>query len=747
MNKPTILLIVLLLMVGCSGAAQNGAPKRFFSNNTATEHKIDSLLKLMTLDEKIGQLNQLTGDGEVTGPITLAVSYQDAIRKGQVGSMLNVNGAAYTLKIQKIAVEESRLGIPLIFGYDVIHGYKTIFPVPLGDAASFDLESIEKGARVAAIEAAASGQHWTFAPMVDIARDPRWGRVMEGAGEDTYYGSLVAAARVKGFQGNNLGDGTTILACAKHFVAYGAAMSGRDYNTVDISERTLYEVYLPPFKAALDAGVATFMSSFNELNGVPVTGNKEMIHDLLKQKWGFDGFVVSDWASIMEMLPHGIAANQYEASEMAMNAGIDMDMEAHFYTAELPKLLKDGKITEAQINESVKRILRLKYKLGLFEDPYRYCDTAREKKELLNPRYLDIARDAARKSMVLLKNDNVLPISKSVKTIAVIGPMADNQDDLIGTWSARGEAKDVVSMLTGIKDKMPNSSVIYAKGCEISGDSKAGFAQALAAARRADVVVVAVGEAAMMSGEALSRAYLDLPGVQRDLVLALNELHKPMVVVVMNGRPLTLEWMDQQVPSILEAWLPGTMGGPAIADVLFGDYNPSGKLPMTFPRSTGQIPLFYNHKNTGRPRIDSVRYTSKYIDSPNTPLYPFGYGLSYTTFNYSNFRINRPTMGMKDTLTVTVNVKNTGKYDGTEIVQLYIRDMVGSVTRPVKELKGIRKVALRAGEDAVVVFKLTASDLAFYNRNMEFKAEYGDFKVFIGSSSAEVQELGFRLAQ
>ena len=746
MNKLTI-LCASMLMASCSGGSQQQSPKRFLSSDKVIEHKVDSVLKLMTLEEKIGQMNQLTGDGEVTGPITLAASYQEAIKKGQVGSMLNINGAAYTRKIQKIAVEQSRLGIPLIFGYDVIHGYKTIFPIPLGEAASFDLQSIEQSARVAAIEAAASGQHWTFAPMVDIARDPRWGRVMEGAGEDPYYGSLVATARVKGFQGENLADTSTIMACAKHFVAYGAAMSGRDYNTVDISNRTLYEVYLPPFKAALDAGVATFMSSFNELNGVPVTGNKEMIHDLLKGKWGFDGIVVSDWASIMELMPQGIVANPYEAADLAMNAGIDMDMEAHIYTAELPKLLKDGKVTEAQIDDAVRRILRMKFKLGLFDDPYRYCDTLREKEQVLSQGHLDIARDATRKSMVLLKNNGVLPLSKDVKSIAVIGPLADDQLDMIGTWSARGEAKDVVTLLTAIKAKLPKATINYAKGCEIEGDSKADFAQALAVARRSDVVVVVVGEAAMMSGEALSRAYLDLPGVQRELVLALNALHKPMVVVMMNGRPLTIEWMDQQVPAILEAWLPGTMGGPAIADVLFGDYNPSGKLPMTFPRSTGQIPLFYYQKNTGRPRIDSVRYTSKYIDSPNTPLYPFGYGLSYTKFDYSDFGISSPTIGMNDTLTVSVNVKNSGKYDGAEVVQLYIRDMVGSVTRPVKELKGIKKIFLKVGEEANVKFKLTAHDLAFYTRDMEFKAEPGDFKVFVGSNSADLLGLDFRLAQ
>jgi beta-glucosidase len=709
------------------------------------EQKVDSVLKLMTIDEKIGQLNQLTGNGETTGPITFATEYQDAIRRGEVGSMLNVNGASYTYKVQKIAVEESRLGIPLLFGYDVIHGYKTIFPIPLGEAACWDLDAIEKSARIAAIEASAAGQHWTFAPMVDIARDPRWGRVMEGAGEDPFYGSKVAVARIKGFQGENLADSNSILACAKHFAAYGAAMGGRDYNTVDISKRTLYEVYLPPFKAAVDAGVLSFMASFNEINGIPSSGNKDLMNGILKSDWNFKGFIVSDWASIREMLVHGIAADEYEAANLAMNAGIDMDMEGHIYINQLKKLLADGKVTEKQIDDAVRRILRVKFMLGLFDDPYRYCDTAREKEMILNPRHLEIAREVARKSMVLLKNNNVLPLSKNIKSVAVIGPLADNKDEIIGTWSARGEGKDAISVLTGVKQKVPSAKILYAKGCDIAGESKAGFAEAIAKAKSADAVIVVVGEAAMMSGEALSRAFLDLPGVQKDLVLELNKLNKPMVVVLMNGRPLTIEWMDNSVPAILEAWLPGTMGGPAVADVLFGDYNPSGKLPITFPRNVGQIPLFYSHKNTGRPRDEAERYTSKYIDSPNTPLYPFGYGLSYTTFEYSNFGISAKEIGMSDTLKVWVDVTNTGKYDGEEVVQLYIRDLVGSVTRPVKELKGFKKVFIKSGEKVRVEFTLTASDLAFYTRTMEFKPEPGDFKVFVGGNSRDLQELSFRL--
>ncbi len=740
-----LILISIALLVSCSKKNDTGVIGSKLSIDPKIEQRIDSVLQLMTLDEKIGQMNQLTGSGEVTGPLAINSAYQDAIRKGQVGSMLNVNGAKQTYQAQKIAVEDTRLGIPLIFGYDVIHGYKTIFPVPLGEAACWDLEAIEKSARIAAIEATAAGQHWTFAPMVDIARDPRWGRVMEGAGEDPFYGSLVAKARVKGFQGNNLAENNTLVACAKHYVAYGAAQGGRDYNTVDISDRTLHEIYLPPFKAALDAGVGTFMSSFNELNGIPVTGYSEMINGILKKDWEFNGMVVSDWGSIREMLPHGFVANEYEAGMVALNAGIDMDMEGHIYINQIKTLLSDGKITENQINDAVRRILRIKFTLGLFDNPYKYCDTVREKELILNPRHLEIAREITRKSLVLLKNNNVLPLNKNIRSLAVIGPLADNQDELLGTWSGKGDSKNVISVLSGIKDKLPRATIFYSKGCDISSDSKQGFAEAIATARKAEAIVVVVGEAAMMTGEALSRAFLDLPGVQKDLVLALNGLKKPMVVVMMNGRPLTIEWMDNEVPAIIEAWLPGTMGGPAVADILFGDYNPSGKLPISFPRNVGQIPLYYSFKNTGRPRVDSERYTSKYIDSKNTPLYPFGYGLSYTTFEYSNFNISKDEIGLKDTLSVTVDVKNTGKYDGDEVVQLYVRDLVGSVTRPVKELKGFKKVFIKTGETTSINFKLTANDLAFYTRSMEFKSEPGDFEVFVGSSSDNLQVLGFKL--
>lgn len=730
------------LLAGCANRQEGTAA---YPLDPVIEKKIDSLLKLMTLEEKIGQLNQLSGMGELTGPSIANSDHAQLIRQGLLGSMLNVNGAKATRQLQEIAINESRLKIPLIFGYDVIHGYKTIFPVPLGEAASFDLEAIEQAARIAASEAAAAGQHWTFAPMVDIARDPRWGRVMEGAGEDPFYGSLVAKARVKGFQGTNLADKNTLAACAKHFVAYGAAAAGRDYNTVDISDRTLHEVYLPPFKAAVEEGVATVMVAFNELNGVPMSAHRDLNVDLLKKTWGFGGFMVSDWGSIGEMIPHGYSATPEEAALDGFKGGVDMDMESRLYVAHLKNWVEKGVVSEKDIDEAVRRILRIKFRLGLFDDPFRYCDTVYEKEMLLNPRHLEFARISACKSMVLLKNQGILPLSRDIKTLALIGPMADNQQDLLGTWQGQGEARHVVTLLSGIKEKLPNARILYAKGCDFTGNDRSGFAEAINAARNAEVIVVAAGESAMMSGEALSRTHLDLPGVQKDLIRELNKLGKPMVVVLFNGRPLTIEWMDQEVPAILEAWLPGTMGGPAIADVLFGDYNPSGKLPMTFPRNVGQIPLFYYHKNTGRPTNDEVRYTSRYIDSPSTPLYPFGYGLSYTSFIISAPELSTTSIGMNDSLIVSVKVKNTGSRKGSELVQMYVQDKFGSVTRPVRELKGFKRVELEPGQETTVKFTLKASDLAFYTRDMSFKAEPGDFVVFVGSDSNTQLQAGFSL--
>jgi beta-glucosidase len=743
-RKLTTLLFTALVFIACS---HNGPV--LSSEDKEIEKRIDDLLAKMTIEEKVGQMVQYNGNGDATGPIKARSRDIDDIKNGWVGSMLNVTGAENTHAMQKLVIENSRMKIPMLFGLDVIHGYKTIFPVPLGEAASWDLEAIEKSARIAAIEASSAGQHWTFAPMVDIARDPRWGRIMEGAGEDPYYGSQVAIARVKGFQGKKLSDNNTIVACAKHFAAYGAAEGGRDYNTVDMSERVLNEVYLPPFKAAVDAGVGTFMNSFNEIDGMPATGNPYLVKYTLKEKWGFRGFVVSDWNSIGEMLVHGAAKDSAEMTKMAIEAQNDMDMETSAYRNHLVRLVKEGKVKESQIDDAVRRILRIKFKLGLFDDPYKYCDVQREREMLLNPEHLKAARDVARKSIVLLKNDGqLLPLSKNLKSIAVIGPLADSKTDMIGNWCAMGEPKDAVTVLEGIKNAVSqNTQVLHARGCNISDDSTHLFAQAVAVAAKADVVVMAVGESAQMSGEAYSRASIDIPGAQEALIKAVAKTGKPVVVLLMNGRPLTINWVTANIPAILDTWLLGTQAGNAISDVLFGDYNPSGKLPVSFPYAVGQIPVYYNHKNTGRPRLDDSKFVSRYIDIPNEPLYPFGYGLSYTTFTYSDVTLNHKEISMKDSLVVSVEVTNTGKYDGEEVVQLYVRDLVGSVTRPVKELKGFKKVMIKAGEAKQVRFTLKPSDLAFYTRDMIFKAEPGDFRVFVGTSSAECKEAGFMLTE
>lgn len=743
MNK---YLFLAAISIAGLAACTTGVKEASVPSEKKVMHKVDSVLALMTPDEKIGQLNQFAGDGEQTGPVVLRPDLLQSIRDGKVGSMLNINGAGYTRKIQKLAAEESRLKIPLIFGYDVIHGYKTIFPIPLGESASWDPELAERAARVAATEAAASGQHWTFAPMVDIARDPRWGRIMEGSGEDPYLGSRLAEARVKGFQGKDLADVTTMLACAKHYAGYGNAQAGRDYFTTDISENSLREVYLPPFRAAARAGVETFMTAFNDLNGIPATGNKYLVHGILKTEWAFKGLVVSDWGSISEMIPHGIVADKYEAGDLAFNAGVDMDMEGSVYLTEMKNLLKDGKITEAQIDESVRRVLRLKFLLGLFDDPYRYCNTEREAKTLLKPEFLEEARDAARKSFVLLKNENqVLPLNPDVKSIALIGPSADAATDMIGTWSGRGEAKHVITLKKELETRMGAEKVIYAKGADFSGDDKSGFAAAMASARRADVIIAAFGEAGMMSGESTSRADIGIPGVQEELILEMAKLGKPMVLVLFNGRPLILAKVNSMVPAILEAWIPGTMAGPALCDVLFGDYNPSGKLPVTFPWSLGQVPIFYNHKNSGRPGSREQVYTSRYLDAPNEPLFPFGYGLSYTQFAYNNLILSESIVSGDQPLDVRVDVKNTGQTAGTETVQLYIRDLVGSVTRPVKELKGFKKVMLKAGEVQTVSFTLDKEALSFYNRDGIWGTEPGKFKVFVGTNSQNTIDAGFEL--
>jgi beta-glucosidase len=734
---------ITLLMVSFFAIAQQ----------QSIDQKVNDLLKKMTLEEKIGQLNQYTGDNAATGPITINANKQAEIKAGIVGSMLNVVGTKYTRQYQELAMQ-SRLKIPLLFGQDVIHGYKTTFPIPLAEAASWDLTAIELAARVAATEAAASGIHWTFAPMVDIGRDPRWGRVMEGAGEDTYLGSKIAYARVKGFQGNKLGDLNSVMACVKHFAAYGAATGGRDYNSVDMSERMLFETYLPPFKAALDAGAATFMNSFNDLNGIPATGNVHLQRDILKGKWNFQGFVVSDWGSIGEMVAHGYSKDLKAAALSAITAGSDMDMESNAYRYHLAELVKEGKVAVDLIDDAVKRILRKKFELGLFEDPYRYSDEKRAEKVLNNPENRKAAREVAQKSIVLLKNDNeTLPLSKNLKTIAFIGPMVKEYKANMGFWSVELPDVDynkwVVSQWDGLQNKVgKNTKLLYAKGCEVDGDNKDGFAEAVATAQQADVVVLSIGERRDMSGEAKSRSDLHLPGVQEDLVKAIQATGKPVVVLVNAGRPLIFNWTADNVPAIVYTWWLGTEAGNAIADVLFGDYNPSGKLPMTFPREVGQIPIYYNHFSTGRPapNENSTGYVSSYIDLKNSPKFPFGYGLSYTKFNYSDLKFSSLKMKNNETIKVSFQLSNVGKVAGEEVVQLYIKDKFGSVVRPVLELRDFQKVKLNAGESKNIEFTIDKEKLSFYNDKLEWNAEPGDFEVMIGASSADIKlKFGFEL--
>ncbi|PKV48611.1 beta-glucosidase [Aquimarina sp. MAR_2010_214] len=730
--------IVLIISLGvfCFSCKNKTKLSGLSDQDTQIEHKIDSLMVLMTLEEKIGQTVLYSSGADITGPV-LDKNYVEYLRKGQVGAIFNATGSAYTRKLQKIAVEETRLGIPLLFGYDVIHGYKTIFPIPMGEASSWDLELMEKSARIAAIEASVEGLHWTFAPMVDIARDPRWGRISEGAGEDTYLGSLIAKARIKGFQGNDLSSKNTILACAKHYAAYGAAQAGRDYHTVDISMNTLRNVYLPPFKTAVDAGVATFMTSFNELNGIPATGNTFLLDQVLRKEWGFNGFIVTDYTSINEMIPHGYAEDLKHAGELAMNAGVDMDMQGGVYKNYMQQSIKEGKIEENRLNKAVKDILRLKYKLGLFDDPYKYCNEDKEAKVILNDDHLETARDAARKSIVLLKNkDEVLPLNK-VKKIALIGPLASDEFHIIGNWAAHGNREGVaVSVKEGFEAK--ESTFTYTKGCEIVEGDTSNFAEAVKTAQNADVVVMVMGELENMSGEAASRTSIKLPGHQQELIAEVKKTGKPIVLVLLNGRPLDLSWENETVDAIVEAWFPGTSGGHAIADVLFGDYNPSGKLTVTFPRNIGQIPVFYNMKNTGRPADlegANPRFVSRYLDVDNSPLFPFGYGLSYSTFQYSDVALDSDVLTSNSKITITASITNTGDYDGEEIAQLYIKDRFGSITRPVKELKGFKKVFLKKGETKKVEFTLTANDLKFYDSTINFVNEKGNYDLFVGGSS------------
>jgi len=700
------------------------------------EARVNALLAKMTLEEKLGQLQQLDGEGNGT----FRPEHLELARKGLLGSTLNVRGAKQVNQLQHVAVDESRLKIPILFGYDVIHGYRTIFPIPLAQASSWDPAVAERASTIAAKETYATGLRWTFAPMVDIARDPRWGRITEGAGEDPYLGSAFARAQINGFQGSNYNTPNKILACAKHFVGYGAAEGGRDYNTTEISENTLRSVYLPPFKAAVDAGVGTLMSAFNDLNGVPTSANHFTLTKLLRDEWKFEGFVVSDYTAVKELINHGYAANDAEAAQKSLSAGVDMEMVSRTFNQYGPTLLKEGRLSQKEIDEAVRRILRIKFRLGLFDHPF--ADETLEQNAFLTADSRAAARELAARSMVLLKNNNnALPLSKSAASIAVIGPLADDNRAPLGWWSADGKDADTVTPLQGLKNKVSAQTKInYARGCEISGDSKSGFQDAVTAANNSEVAIVFVGEAKEMVGEAASRSTLNLPGVQLDLVKAIQATGKPTIVVLVNGRPPTIGWIVENVPAILESWMGGTESGNAIADILFGDVNPGGKLPVTFPRDVGQVPIYYNHMNTGRPPDPASRFNSKYQDLPSTPQFPFGFGLSYTKFEVSNVQLSADRIPLNGSVKVIADVKNVGPRAGDEVAQLYIRDVAASITRPVKELKGFQRVSLQPGETKRVEFTLDPERLSIWNSELKFVVEPGEFKVMVGTSSDQVIE-------
>ena len=728
-----ILLSLVLAGLGINISAQK-----------SIDQKVTELMAKMTLEEKIGQLNQYNDDITATGPITKDADKAGQVRAGKLGSILNAVGAKNTKNWQDQAMQ-SRLKIPLLFGQDVIHGFRTTFPSPLGETATWDMNLIEKSARIAATEASAYGIHWTFAPMVDIGRDPRWGRVMEGAGEDTYLGTLVGKARVKGFQGNGLGNKDAVMACAKHFAAYGAAVGGRDYNSVDMSLRQLHETYLPPFKAVSDIGVATFMNSFNDINGIPATGNKYIQRDLLKGAWNFQGFVVSDWGSIGEMIPHGFAKDNKDAALKAIIAGSDMDMESRSYTNHLAELVKEGKVDIQLVDDAVRRILTKKYELGLFDDPYRFINEKREKEQANNPEHRKFAREIGAKSIVLLKNENqLLPLSPTTKKVAIIGPFAKATVENHGFWSIAfpDDSQRIVTQFDGIKAQLDkNSELLYAKGCNANDNDKSLFAEAVETAKKADVVIMTLGEGHAMSGEAKSRSNIHFSGVQEDLLKEIAKTGKPIILMINAGRPLVFDWASENIPTIVYTWWLGTEAGNSIADVLFGKINPGGKLPMTFPRTEGQIPIYYNHYNTGRPAKNNTdrNYVSAYIDLDNDPAYPFGFGLSYTTFQYSDVNVSATQLKGNQTLTASVTLTNSGNYDGEEVVQLYIRDLVGKVVRPVKELKGFQKIFLKKGESKTVSFNITPEDLKFYDDELNFDWESGEFDIMIGTNSAQVQ--------
>lgn len=716
-------------------------------DNLLMEKKLQALLADMTLEEKLGQLSLYTAYWGEQGQF-LREPLLTNLKQGKIGAIFNAIDPKFVKELQESAVKESRLKIPVLFGFDVIHGFRTIFPIPLAEAASWDIDLMEQTARIAANEASSVGLHWTFAPMVDIARDPRWGRVAEGAGEDTYLGCRIATARVQGFQGNDLSARDTIIACPKHYAAYGAAEAGRDYNIVDMSDQRLREIYLPPFQTAIRAGAKSIMTSFNEINGIPSTCNRKLLTDILRDEWGFDGFVVTDYTSMNELIPHGIASDANEAGKLAIFAGVDMDMEGGIFQNNLPQLIEQGIVPESLIDQAVMRILRAKWQLGLFDDPYRYCNPEKVQERLMTSENLNTALCMAQGSIVLLKNQNqTLPLSKNATKIAVIGPLADNKVDAMGCWTGAGDSKDVVTLLEGIKAIVgKETQIAYAKGCDIDSKDTQGFNEAIQLAKDSDVIIAALGESAAMSGEAASRAYLNIPGVQEDLLKQLHQTGKPVILVLMNGRPLVLTWPDQNIPAILECWQLGTQTGNAIASVLFGDYNPSGKLPITFPRCEGQIPIYYNYKTTGRP-VSSEKYTSKYLDIPNTPLYPFGYGLSYTRFAYSDLELSKPTITSEEKLEVSVTVSNVGQYTGIETIQLYIRDEVASLTRPVKELRGFQKITLAPNESKKLTFTIKPQDLAMYDRSRKWTVEPGNFFVMIGGNSSETINASFEVVK
>nr|WP_232224018.1 beta-glucosidase BglX [Gillisia sp. CAL575] len=773
--------LILLAICGCSFAmnAQDNASSNksqsidysaFKADKVKMDKKIDSLIALMTLEEKLGQLN-LPSSGDITTGQSKSSDVATKIKEGKIGGLFNIKSVEKIKEVQKIAVEESRLKIPLLFGMDVIHGYETTFPIPLGLSTSWDMPLIQETARIAAQEASADGINWTFSPMVDISRDPRWGRVSEGNGEDPYLGGEIAKAMVHGYQGDDLSKNNTILSTVKHFALYGASEAGRDYNTVDMSRIRMYNDYFPPYKAAIDAGVGSVMASFNEVDGIPATGNKWLLTDVLRSQWGFSGFLVTDYTGINEMIDHGMGDLQ-AVSALALNAGVDMDMVGEGFVSTLKKSLDEDKVSIEKVDASVRRILESKYELGLFEDPYRYIDVNRAKSEIFTSENRAFARKVASQSMVLLKNENnLLPIKKS-EIIAVIGPLANTSENMAGTWSVATPQDKSISVLQGIKEVVGSSgSVLYAKGSNLSYDKgleergtmfgkeiprdgrsdEELLKEAIAIASKANVIIAAIGESAELSGESSSRTNISIPQAQKDLLQALLKTGKPVILVLFNGRPLVLTEENETVPAILDVWFAGTEAGYAIADVLFGDVNPSAKITATFPRSVGQIPIYYSHKNTGRPLSNSEgkfeKFRSNYIDERNEPLYPFGYGLSYTNFKYDNLKLSSDQLKENESLEVSVTVQNTGNYDGKEIVQLYIRDLVGSVTRPVKQLKGFQKIFLKKGETKIVTFKLTVEDLKFYNYDLDFVAESGDFEVFVGTNSNETLKTKFELVK